>query len=229
MPSGFRENWHFAATRVPHRSSSRTTTVIASVYRLVVWTPVLRDHPSTKLCPGRETPTCPTSAIMRPRVSEPEYLSGKPVLRPLARDIHRIQERAETTAVWSEGFCGAGLAAMLAWALVLRAGWNDTKIERLLSGCSPYEAIALIADCLPLLHDTRTLARLGLAELSRSRHKGLHELVNAACTDPSPPDSRDVARTGGTLRNHFTVFHDSALHKSFPEAPPSLCRAGKPS
>jgi single-stranded-DNA-specific exonuclease len=82
---------------------------------------------------------------------------------------------------------------MFAWALALKAGWNDTKVERLLSGCSQYAAIASIADCVPLLHGTRTLARLGLAELSRSRHKGLQELLKTACTDPSKPDSRDVA------------------------------------
>jgi single-stranded-DNA-specific exonuclease len=111
----------------------------------------------------------------------------------LVIDHHRIQEQAETAAVWSEEFCGAGLAAMFAWALALRAGWNDAKVERLLSGCSQYAAIASIADCVPLLNSTRTLARLGLAELSRSRHKGLQELLKSACTDPSQPDSRDVA------------------------------------
>jgi len=82
---------------------------------------------------------------------------------------------------------------MFAWALALKAGWNDTKVERLLSGCSQYAAIASIADCVPLLDGTRTLTRLGLAELSRSRHKGLQELLKTACTDPSQPDSRDVA------------------------------------
>lgn len=108
-------------------------------------------------------------------------------------DHHRIQERAETTAVWSEEFCGAGLAAMFAWALALRAGWNDAKVESLLSGCSQYAAIASIADCVPLLHGTRTLTRLGLAELSRSRHQGLQQLLKSACSDRSNPDSRDIA------------------------------------
>jgi len=108
-------------------------------------------------------------------------------------DHHRIQEQAETIAVWSDAFCGAGLAAMFAWALALKAGWKDAKVERLLSGCSQYAAIASIADCVPLLDATRTLARLGLAELSRSRHIGLQELLKSACTDPSQPDSRDVA------------------------------------
>jgi len=108
-------------------------------------------------------------------------------------DHHRIQEQAETTAVWSDAFCGAGLAAMFAWALALKAGWNDTKVERMLSGCSQYAAIASIADCVPLLDGTRTLTRLGLAELSRSRHRGLQELLKASCTDPPRPDSRDVA------------------------------------
>jgi len=108
-------------------------------------------------------------------------------------DHHRIQDQAETTAVWSDAFCGAGLAAMFACALALKAGWKDTKVERLLSGCSQYAAIASIADCVPLLDGTRTLARLGLAELSRSKHKGLQELLKSACTDPGQPDSRDVA------------------------------------
>jgi single-stranded-DNA-specific exonuclease len=108
-------------------------------------------------------------------------------------DHHRIQEHAETTAVWSDAFCGAGLAAMFAWALALKASWNDAKVEHLLSGCSQYAAIASIADCVPLLHGTRILARLGLAELSRARHKGLQQLLKTSCTDPSQPDSRDVA------------------------------------
>ena len=108
-------------------------------------------------------------------------------------DHHRIQEQAETTAVWSDEFCGAGLAAMFAWALALKARWNDTKIERLLSGSSQYAAIASIADCVPLLHSTRTLAQLGLAELSRSRHEGLRALLISSCRDASRPDSRDVA------------------------------------
>ena len=64
----------------------------------------------------------------------------------------------------SDAFCGAGLAAMFAWALALKAGWSDTKVELLLSGCSQYAAIASIADCMPLLYGTRILARLGLAD-----------------------------------------------------------------
>jgi single-stranded-DNA-specific exonuclease len=77
-----------------------------------------------------------------------------------------------------------------------RAGQSDVEVffgSCLLSGCSQYAAIASIADCVLLLHGTRTLARLGLGELSRSRHRGLQELLEAACTDPSRPDSRDVA------------------------------------
>jgi single-stranded-DNA-specific exonuclease len=108
-------------------------------------------------------------------------------------DHHRIQEQAQTTAVWSHAFCGAGLAAIFAWALALKAGWNDTRVERLLLGCSQYAAIASIADCVPLRDATRTLARLGLAELSRAQNCGLNELLKVACSDPAQPDSRDVA------------------------------------
>ena len=127
-------------------------------------------------------------------------------------DHHRIQEQAQTTAVWSDAFCGAGLAAMFAWALALKAGWSDTKVELLLSGCSQYAAIASIADCMPLLYGTRILARLGLAELSGSRHKGLQQLLKSACTDPSQPDSRDVPfgvapriNTAGRMAHPFAL------------------------
>jgi len=55
-------------------------------------------------------------------------------------DHHRIQEQVQTTAVWSDAFCGAGLAAMFAWALALKARWNDSKnrtpVIRVKSICS---------------------------------------------------------------------------------------------
>jgi single-stranded-DNA-specific exonuclease len=37
-------------------------------------------------------------------------------------DHYRIQKQAETTAPWSDVFCGAGLAAMFAWALASAEG-----------------------------------------------------------------------------------------------------------
>lgn len=108
-------------------------------------------------------------------------------------DHHRIQERANTISVWSPDYCGAGLAALFAWALALRAGWIDKRMERLLSGVSQYAAIASIADCVPLLNGTRTLARMGLAELAHASHCGVRELLRVSCADPSRPDSNDVA------------------------------------
>src|SRR6202012_2376273 len=65
--------------------------------------------------------------------------------------------------------------------------------ERLLLGCCQYAAIASIADCVPLRNSTRTLTRVGLSELSRTQHLGVNELLKAACSDPTQPDSRDVA------------------------------------
>ena len=83
-------------------------------------------------------------------------------------DHHRIQDQAGGMSVWSSEFCGAGLAALFAWALALRAGWNDRRLERLLSAVSQYAAIASIADCVPLLKGTRTLTRLGMRELAQT-------------------------------------------------------------
>lgn len=102
-------------------------------------------------------------------------------------DHHRIQEKSETLAVWSDEFCGAGLAAMVAWALALRAGWNDKRLERLLCAVSQYAGIASIADCVPLLKETRNLTRLGMRGLRQTEHCGLRELLMASCLDPRGP------------------------------------------
>jgi len=108
-------------------------------------------------------------------------------------DHHRIQEQANTLAVWSQEFCGAGLAALFAMALALRAGWKEERVERLQAAVSQYAAIASIADCVPLQKGTRTLARLGMREFARAENCGLRELLRISCADPANPDSNDLA------------------------------------
>jgi len=108
-------------------------------------------------------------------------------------DHHRIQEQANTLAVWSQEFCGAGLAALFAIALARRAGWKDKRVESLQSAMSRYAAIASVADCVPLQNGTRTLARLGMRELARAENCGLRELLRISCADPARPDSNDLA------------------------------------
>jgi single-stranded-DNA-specific exonuclease len=108
-------------------------------------------------------------------------------------DHHRIQEQADTLAVWSQEFCGAGLAALFAMTLAQRAGWKDERVERLQAAMSQYAAIASVADCVPLRNGTRTLARLGMRELARAENCGLRELLRMSCADPANPDSNDLA------------------------------------
>lgn len=108
-------------------------------------------------------------------------------------DHHRIQEQANTLAVWSREFCGAGLAALFAIALVRRAGWMDKRIESMQSAVSPYVAIASIADCVPLQNGTRKFARLGMRALRQTENCGLRELLRVSCADPTNPDSNDLA------------------------------------
>jgi single-stranded-DNA-specific exonuclease len=108
-------------------------------------------------------------------------------------DHHRIQEQANTLAVWSQEFCGAGLAALFAIALARRADWKDKRVESLQSAVSQYAAIASVADCVPLQNGTRTLARLGMRELARAENCGLRELLRMSCADPANPDSNDLA------------------------------------
>ena len=108
-------------------------------------------------------------------------------------DHHRIQEQANTLAVWSQEYCGAGLAALFAMTLALRAGWKDKRVERLQAAMSQYAAIASVADCVPLQKGTRTLARLGMHVLGQTDHCGLRELLRVSCADPDSPDSNDLA------------------------------------
>jgi len=108
-------------------------------------------------------------------------------------DHHRIQERANTLAVWSQEFCGAGLAALFAMTLAQRARWKDERVERLQAAMGQYAAIASVADCVPLQNGTRTLARLGMRELARAENCGLRELLRLSCADPANPDSNDLA------------------------------------
>ena len=108
-------------------------------------------------------------------------------------DHHRIQEQAKALAIWSQEFCGAGLAALFALALALRAGWKDDRVERLQAAMSQYAAIASVADCVPLLKGTRTLARLGMRVLGQTENCGLQELLRVSCVDPASPDSNDLA------------------------------------
>jgi single-stranded-DNA-specific exonuclease len=104
----------------------------------------------------------------------------------LVIDHHRIQEQANTLAVWSQEFCGAGLAALFAMALALRVGWKDKRIEGLRS-VSQYAAIASVADCVPLKNGTRKLARLGMRELGRTANSGLRELLRVSWRTPKIP------------------------------------------
>src|SRR6185437_10074037 len=108
-------------------------------------------------------------------------------------DHHRIQDQANTLAIWSQDFCGAGLAALFATTLALRAGWKDERVERLQAAMSRYAAIASVADCVHLQKGTRTLARLGMRELAHTENCGLRELLRVSCVDPANPDSNDLA------------------------------------
>jgi single-stranded-DNA-specific exonuclease len=108
-------------------------------------------------------------------------------------DHHRIQERANTLALWSLEFCGAGLAALFSIAVARRAGWKQERVERLQSAVAQYAAIASVADCVPLRKGTRTLARLGMRELAHAENCGLRELLRVSCADPTQPDSNDLA------------------------------------
>jgi single-stranded-DNA-specific exonuclease len=84
--------------------------------------------------------------------------------------------------------CGAGIAFMLAWAL-LRAHGREAEAEAYLD----LVAIGTIGDVASLLAENHTLARLGLARLNRTESVGLRALMRAARLAPGSVRERDVA------------------------------------
>jgi single-stranded-DNA-specific exonuclease len=119
--------------------------------------------------------------------------------RRLAMDVviidhHHIETRADAPAVWSDRFCVAGLGLMVCWALLETAGLPNQQIAGFVAGLSRLAAIASIADCVPLTGATRTLTKIGLAELGRTRHAGLRKLLlMAGVRSRQSPTSEQIA------------------------------------
>jgi single-stranded-DNA-specific exonuclease len=109
-------------------------------------------------------------------------------------DHHHIETRADAAAVWSDKYCAAGLGLMLCWALLESAQLPQDEVTIFLNSLSRLAAIASIADCVPLLGETRTLTKIGLVELGRTSHAGLRKLLLMAGTKlPQPPTSEQIA------------------------------------
>jgi single-stranded-DNA-specific exonuclease len=120
------------------------------------------------------------------------HLSQRLGIDVVVIDHHRIQERAETTSVWSDTFCGAGLAAMFAWALAeggLERHEGRAPVVRVQSICSHWldRRLRAAARWHPDSRQAGSGRTLSIAA------QGLQELLKTACADPSQPDSRDVA------------------------------------
>ena len=109
-------------------------------------------------------------------------------------DHHQIETRADAIAVWSDQFCAAGLGLMVSWALLEAEGFTGQELETFLASLSRLAAIASIADCVPLVGATRTLTKIGLAELSQTRHAGLRKLLDlSGVLSGQTPSSEQIA------------------------------------
>ncbi len=80
--------------------------------------------------------------------------------------------------------CGAGVAFKLAQAL-LEAHDPVRARTKILPSFLKMLAIATIADAVPLLGENRTIAALGIEQLSRPAHPGLRALLELAQLDPA--------------------------------------------
>ncbi len=109
-------------------------------------------------------------------------------------DHHHVETRADATAVWSTGYCAAGLGVLLSWAPLERSGLRFAQLLPFLSSLCRLAAIASIADCVPLIGPTRTLTRIGLAELAQTRHAGLRKMLGmAGVRESEVPTSEQIA------------------------------------
>ena len=81
--------------------------------------------------------------------------------------------------------------------------------EAFLASLSRLAAIASIPDCVPLVGATRTLTRLGLAELSRTSHAGLRKLMDlGGIMRANVPSTEEIAfRIGPRLKAAGRVGH----------------------
>ncbi len=130
-------------------------------------------------------------------------------LRVLVIDHHQIETRAHTQAVWSDKFCAAGLAYMVSSALLRQSNLSTELQDRFLASLSRLAAIASIADCVPLSGATRTLTRLGLAELRKTTHAGLRKLMDlGGIMRTKVPSAEEIAfRIGPRLNAAGRVGH----------------------
>ena len=88
--------------------------------------------------------------------------------------------------------CGAGVAFKLAHAILSRASWADTKLNRVLESFLKLVAIATVADIVPLTGENRIIVKHGLNGLGDVRNPGLRALLEAAGFADRLPDATEV-------------------------------------
>ena len=86
-----------------------------------------------------------------------------------------------------EGLCGAAVAHKLVLALERQLGLEGPPARDL-----DLVALATIADLVPLIDESRTLARRGIAELRRARRPGARALMEVAAVEPERVDEGDI-------------------------------------
>jgi single-stranded-DNA-specific exonuclease len=93
-----------------------------------------------------------------------------------------------------KNLCGVGVAFKLAQALLGGLGWEDSRVERILTSLLKIAAIGTIADMVPLLGENRLIAKLGLDGLGSPSNAGLKELLSVSgFRNGKQPGAGDVA------------------------------------
>ena len=152
----------------------------------------------------------------------PIHLASRLGMEIVVVDHHLVETRADAPAVWSTGYCAAGLGLLLSWALLERSGFPFPQALPFLRGLSRLAAIASIADCVPLIGPTRTLTRIGLTELAQTRHAGLRKMLGlAGVREHEVPTSEQIAfRVAPRFNAAGRVGHPRAALEMLNEAGP---------
>jgi len=102
------------------------------------------------------------------------------------------EEPAANAILWDDRYCAGGLAFMVAWAL-LKEVRGEVMADKTAKSLVRLAAIAMIADCVPLTGEARTLTKFGLQSLAEARNPGLCELMRLGGVTPgNPPSSRQI-------------------------------------
>ncbi len=123
----------------------------------------------------------------------------------------------------TKNLSGAGIAFKIVTALVQETFEDPQALSRFLTPYLEIAAIGLIADCIPLLGEARTITRFGLTKMKQTSWEGLDKLFEKNSIDPQNIDAETIgfyvaprlnaaSRLGDVMRSAALFLGNSDQH-----------------